>query len=139
MAFGNWNSEVLAEIAKVLEKGSSFARRTAALSARARRPRDSRLGSRRYALVAAGVVLRGHQHQALAGGNGLGLCRMAERAQDAEDGQICGQDSEAEGSDHSEAEDNGHQERSHGLNILLVDVCRSWLLRIGESNSVVCR
>ena len=47
---------------------------------------------------------------------------MAERAQYAEHCDVSGEDAEADGSDHGEAEDKGHQERNHGLNPS-VNVC----------------
>jgi hypothetical protein len=40
---------------------------------------------------------------------------MAERAQDPEHCDVGGEDAEAEGSDHGEAEDKGHQQGNHGL------------------------
>ena len=71
-----------------------------------------------HELVAAGVVLRGHQHKTWASRNRFGLRRMAECAQDAEYCDVSGEDAEADGSDHGEAEDNGHQEGNHGLKSL---------------------
>ena len=64
---------------------------------------------------------------------------MAERAQDAEHGDVSGQDAEADGSDHGEAEDNGHQEGNHGLNILLVLSAEAGYFVSVSLNSVVGR
>ena len=66
-------------------------------------------------LVAAGLGLRGHQHQAGARRNRLGLRWMAERAQDAEYCDVGGEDTEANRSDYGEAENDGHIERIHDL------------------------
>ena len=74
----------------------------------------------REELVAAGVVLRWYQDQAWASRNRLGLSRVAERAQDAEYCDVGGKHAEADGSNHGEAEDKGHQERNHGVKILVV-------------------
>ena len=68
--------------------------------------------------VAAGVVLRGDQHQAWASRSRFGVRRMAERAQDSEHCNVSGEDAEADGSDYGEAEDNGHQEGNHGVKSL---------------------
>ena len=59
-------------------------------------------------LVAAGVVLRGHQHQARANRRRFRALRLAERTEDAEDCNIGGEDTEADGSDHSGTEDERH-------------------------------
>jgi hypothetical protein len=80
-------------------EGSSFARRTAAGGC----PHKSKVGLSE--LVAAGVGLRGHQHQAWASRNRLGIRWMAERAQDTEDCDVSGEYAEADGRDHGEAED----------------------------------
>jgi hypothetical protein len=75
---------------------------------------DSRRRLSPQELVAAGVVLRGYQHKASTSRNWLRLRWMAERAQDTEHGDVGGEDAEADGGDHGEAEDKGHQERNHG-------------------------
>jgi hypothetical protein len=110
--FGNWNREVLLKNCSGLVKGVEL------------RSTDSRRRlspqKERRELVAAGVGLRGHQYQAGARRNRLGLRWMAERAQDAEYCDVGGEDTEANRSDHSEAEDNGHQEGNHGFKILVV-------------------
>ena len=43
----------------------------------------------------------------------LGLGWTAERAQDPKYCNVGGEDADADGGDHGEAEDKGHQERSH--------------------------
>ena len=73
-----------------------------------------------WVLVAAGVVLGGNQDKARTGRGGFRRCGMAECAQDAEDCDVSGEDAEADGSDHGEAENEGHQERNHGPKILPV-------------------
>jgi len=67
-------------------------------------------------LIAAGVVLRRHQNQARAGRDWLGSRGLPEGAQDAEDCDISGENSEADGSDYGQAEDDRHKKRNHGLN-----------------------
>ena len=79
------------------------------------RSTDSRRRLSLHELVAAGVVLGWYQHQASAGFSRLGLGWMAERAQDPKYCNVGGEDAEADGGDHGEAEDKGHQERNHGL------------------------
>ena len=64
--FGNWNREVFAEIADCL-------RGRASLDGQPRAAVPTRSNAFLHELVAAGVVLRGHQHQAAASRNGLGL------------------------------------------------------------------
>jgi hypothetical protein len=85
-------------------------------------PQKARLFSQKQGcpteLVAAGVGLGGHQHKAWASRGRFGLRWMAERAQDAEDCDVSGEYAEADGRDHGEAEDNGHQEGNHGLKSL---------------------
>jgi hypothetical protein len=110
--FGNWNREVLLKNCSGLVKGVE-------LRSTDSRRRLSPQKARRE-LVAAGVGLRGHQHQAGARRNRLGLRGMAECAQDAEYCDVGGKHAEADGSDHGEAEDNGHQEGNHGFKILVV-------------------
>lgn len=63
-------------------------------------------------LVAAGVVLRGHQDEAWAGR--LRLAAMAECAQDSDDGDISGKDSKSNGGDHGKGENKRHEQRNHG-------------------------
>lgn len=92
-----------------------------------------------YELVAAGVVLRGHQHKARARGNWFGLRWVAERAQDAEYCDVSGEDAEADGSDHGEAEDKGHQEGNHGFKILVVLSAEAGHFVLVSLNSVVGR
>jgi len=113
--FGNWNRESFGWNCDGLERGVEL------------RSTDSRgrlspqhATSAYLMLVAAGVGLRGHQHQAGARRSRLGLRWMAERAQDAEYCDVGGEDTEANRSDHSEAEDDGHQEGNHGFKILVV-------------------
>ena len=62
-------------------------------------------------LVAAGVVLRGNQDQAR-------TCRLwpgdsAECIEDAEDGSLSCQDTQAHGGDHSKAENKRYEKRTH--------------------------
>ena len=56
------------------------------------RRRTAEGGCPHIQLVAAGVGLGRHQDQARAGWSGFGLCGMAERAQDAEDCDVGGED-----------------------------------------------
>jgi len=78
-------------------------------------------------LIAADVVLGRDEHQARAGWNRFGACGLAEGAQDSEDCDVGGQDSEADGGDNGEAEENGHQKRDHGLKVLFRKSARSSL------------
>jgi hypothetical protein len=78
------------------------------------RRRTAEGGCSHIHLVAAGVGLGGNQDKARTGWGWLRLCRMAERAQDAENCDVGGEDAEADGGDHGEAENEGHQERNHG-------------------------
>src|SRR6266481_5908996 len=94
---------------------------------------DGRGGRPYIRLVAAGVVFRGHQREARMGFCWLGLGWMAERAQDPKYGDVGGEDAEADGGDHGEAEDNGHQERNHGLKILLIMSAKAGHSVLGES------
>jgi hypothetical protein len=91
----------------------------------------------RQVLVAAGVVLRRQQHQAGASRSRLGLRRMAERAQDPEYCNVSGEDAEADGCDHGEAEDEGHQERNHSLKSFWVKSAEAGHFVSVSLNSVV--
>ena len=68
--------------------------------------------------VAAGVVLIGYQNQARAGRGWFWARGLAEGAQYCENCDVRGEDSEADRGDNGEAEDDGHQERDHGLKVL---------------------
>lgn len=93
-------------------------------------------------LVAAGVGLARDEHQARVGWGGFWFRGMVERAQDAKDCDIGGENAEADGSDHGEAENQGHHERNHGRNILLrpENLLKLTRIRFPElPNSVVSR
>lgn len=59
-------------------------------------------------LVAAGVVLGRHQHQAGPDRRRLRTLRLAEGAQDAENCDVGCQDAEADRGDHGDTEDERH-------------------------------
>ena len=59
-------------------------------------------------LVAAGVILVRDEYEARAGWSRVGAGRLTERAQDAENCDVSGQDAEADGGDYGEAEDDRH-------------------------------
>ena len=63
-------------------------------------------------LIAAGVVLGRDQDQAWAGRFRLRVA--AERVQDADDRDIGGQNTQANGRDDGDEEEDGHNERDHG-------------------------
>jgi len=71
----------------------------------------------RHSLVAAGVFLRGNQHQAraLRFWLKLDLWTAAERGQDAEDDRISGENAESDGRDDGDEQNHGHKERNHDL------------------------
>ena len=67
-----------------------------------------------WLLVATDLVLVGDQRQVrvVRGGfrrNGMGKC-----AQNAQDGDVGGEDAEPDASKHGETQDEGHQKRNHG-------------------------
>lgn len=80
---------------------------------------DSRGGRPYMNLVAAGVVLRGYQHQARPARLRLLLRCAAECVQDADDSGVCGENAEANGCDDGGEEEDGHYERDHDLPTLV--------------------
>lgn len=69
---------------------------------------ERRRGEKKTSLVAAGVVLRGNQHQARPARFGLLLRPVAECPQNADDGGIGSENAQTHGRDDGEEEDNGH-------------------------------
>lgn len=62
-------------------------------------------------LVAAGVVLGGNEHQARA--SWLRLRIASEGLQDADDSDIGGENSEADGCEDGQEQNDGHKKRDH--------------------------
>src|SRR5579863_341544 len=81
-------------------------------------------------LVAAGVVLRGDQHQPRA--RRLGLRLPADCVQDAHEGRVSGENSETYGGDYGEAENERHEERDH-LSLTLTSAVSRSTFRLFES------
>jgi len=86
-------------------------------------------------LVAAGMLLRGNQHQARA--DGFRLRGAAEHRNDAEDQSIRGENAEADGREYRCAKNEGHNQRIHDrkpfylqslLNCQLRALLRRWPL-----------
>jgi hypothetical protein len=131
--FGNWNKKAQLKLRWLGKAGR------ASLDGQPRAAVPTKSKAVLHELVAAGVVLGGHQHKAGARRSRLGLRWMSERAQDAEHCDVSSQDAEADGSNHGEAEDNGHQEGNHGFKILVVLSAEAGHFVSVSLNSVVGR
>ena len=66
-----------------------------------------------WGLVAAGVVLCGHQYQSRPLRGGLDPRRPVKRVQDADYGGVRGEDAEAHGGHYGKAENERHEKRNH--------------------------
>lgn len=88
-------------------------------------------------LVAAGVGLRGNQDQARAAGGGFGLSPAAEHRQNSKDRRICGEDANAYRGKDCEAENDGHHERNHDLEVLLSTGCAATAASVSGTSFVV--
>jgi hypothetical protein len=63
--------------------------------------------------VAAGVILRGHEHEAWTLWRGLALGRAAKGVQNPDNCGISRKYAQAHGGDYGEAENEGHEKRIH--------------------------
>lgn len=65
-------------------------------------------------LVAAGVILRRHQHQTWPSHSWFRLSGTAKRGENAKNDSVGGKNSEADTGQHCGEDNDGHEERNHG-------------------------